>query len=218
MSATTVRYPAYYSDYLALKEQRKSDGPAWLDDLRSAAWERFNELGFPTARRGNERWKYTSVAPLARAEFARPVLSPDAAGNGERIGELRELLPSRDFPDSWLELDFVDGRPLGNLGAGPTTASSTSETTTGQGGAFTVGSLADALTAEPEVVRQNLGRLAVIEDDSFAALNTAFLNDGAYVRCPMIAASRLFSVSTTSPPGLTTVRIMGLIYAPTPVT
>ena len=116
MSAATVRYPAYHSDYLALMEQCNSDGPAWLDDLRSAAWQRFDELGFPTARRGNERWKYTSVAPLARAEFTRPLLSPDAAGNGERIGELRELLPSRDFPDSWLELDFVDGRPLGNTG------------------------------------------------------------------------------------------------------
>ena len=188
MSAATVRYPAYHSDYLALMEQCKSDGPSWLDDLRSAAWQRFDELGFPTARRGNERWKYTSVAPLARAEFTRPVISPDAAGNGERIGELRELLPSRDFPDSWLELDFVDGHPLGNMGnmgnpgGEPATVSSTSATTTGQGGAFTIGSLAEALTAEPEVVRQNLGRLAAIEDDSFVALNTAFLNDGAYVR------------------------------------
>ena len=68
MSTQTIRHPHYYEDHLALAAA--SAGPAWLNDLRAAGWERFNEIGFPTARRGNERWKYTAVAPIARVGFA----------------------------------------------------------------------------------------------------------------------------------------------------
>ncbi len=39
-------------------------------NLREAGISRFGEVGMPTARKGNERWKYTNVAPIARSEFA----------------------------------------------------------------------------------------------------------------------------------------------------
>ena len=68
MSTQTVRHQRYYDDYMALRQQAPG-GPAWLKELRDRAWARFDEMGFPTARRGNERWKYTNVAPIARAEF-----------------------------------------------------------------------------------------------------------------------------------------------------
>ena len=42
--------------------------PAWLQSIREAALAKFVEQGFPTTR--DEEWRHTSVAPLARTEFA----------------------------------------------------------------------------------------------------------------------------------------------------
>ena len=81
MSTQTIRHPNYYDDHQALAAG--SPGPAWLDDLRAAGWERFNEIGFPTARRGNERWKYTAVAPIARVGFAYPFTNAESAEDTE---------------------------------------------------------------------------------------------------------------------------------------
>ena len=81
MTTTTIRYPHYHQDHLALAAAGTS--PAWLANLRAAGWERFNEIGFPTARRGNERWKYTAVAPVARVNFAYPFINAERAENAE---------------------------------------------------------------------------------------------------------------------------------------
>ena len=72
MTTRTVTNHRYHEDHLVLAAA--SAGPAWLTDLRAAGWERFSELGFPTARRGNERWKYTAVAPISRIGFAYPYI------------------------------------------------------------------------------------------------------------------------------------------------
>src|SRR5438045_3028188 len=45
----------------------RAGGPSWLARLREGAFERFEERGFPLA--GEEDWKYTNVAPLARKSF-----------------------------------------------------------------------------------------------------------------------------------------------------
>ncbi|MFQ5861273.1 MAG: hypothetical protein ACE5IG_06980, partial [Dehalococcoidia bacterium] len=51
--------------YLAAFERFEKNGsaqdPLWARELRKAAVSRFHDLGFPTARRGNEEWKYTDV-------------------------------------------------------------------------------------------------------------------------------------------------------------
>ena len=131
-------HAGYYADHQALTAA--APGPAWLADLRAAGWERFRQLGFPTARRGNERWKYTAVAPIARIQFA----SPPASGAADSAG-----CPAPDF-----------GFPL----APP---------------AF-IGNDAENDAA----LRQHLGRLAPIDLDGFAALNTAFLREVAVVQAP----------------------------------
>ena len=95
MTTTTIRHPHYHQDYLALAAASAS--PAWLNDLRAAGWERFNEIGFPTARRGNERWKYTSVLPVARVNFASPQPDGQAAGNAELDFGFAPLSPSLSF-------------------------------------------------------------------------------------------------------------------------
>ena len=79
MTTRTVSNHRYHEDHLALAAA--SNGPEWLNDLRAAGWERFSELGFPTARRGNERWKYTAVAPISRVGFAYPLISGEITGD-----------------------------------------------------------------------------------------------------------------------------------------
>ena len=168
-TAPAINHPSYYNDYQALREQLAPSSPAWLNDLRSAAWDSFDTKGFPTARRGNEPWKYTNVRPIAQAQFGA-----SAASEQDAIAYLlaaQGRLPSTDIDEKWLHLIFVDGQSI--------VAPETREDT--------VGRLAPALVAgnsDGAIARDNLGRHATIEEDAFVALNTAFLTDGAYVRLP----------------------------------
>ncbi len=167
-TAPTINHPSYYKDYLALREQLSGNSPAWLNDLRAAAWERFDSSGFPTARRGNEPWKYTNVRPIAQGRFDSPAMGRDPI---ELLLGPGRKLPSTGFEPEWLNLIFVDGKPV-----------VTPETRPG-----IVGTLAPEWTAgtdDGNVAHENLGRHATIGEDAFVALNTAFLSDGAYIRLP----------------------------------
>src|SRR3990172_12807853 len=64
--------PTRYDRYLADFEARSAElagQPSWLRELRQRAISHFREVGLPTARKGNEPWKYTNVAPIANADF-----------------------------------------------------------------------------------------------------------------------------------------------------
>ena len=74
MTQTSVKLETYRTGFDALLQEAEATDPQWLTDLRREAWSRFYKLGFPTARRGNEKWKYTSVRPLAAANFDNPVV------------------------------------------------------------------------------------------------------------------------------------------------
>ncbi len=171
MTTSTIRYPRYHEDFQALASA--GPGPSWLGDLRAAAWERFNELGLPTARRGNERWKYTNLRPLAAITFESPQATD--SGSGLDAGTVRSLAP---WDDAWTNLVFVDGKFTEAL----------STTAPGQDGNV-CSDLASALSEDSGAIRDNLARLALFDDDAFAALNTAFTNDGALVQVPDNAVS-----------------------------
>jgi Fe-S cluster assembly protein SufD len=51
-----------------------------LSDIRRRAAERFEEYGFPTTK--EEEWRFTSVAPIAKAQF--PTAAPSLNGHGLR--------------------------------------------------------------------------------------------------------------------------------------
>ena len=72
MTLATAKYAHYLADFQSLTQGAGAAAPPWLRDLRDNAWSRFVDTGFPTARRGNERWKYTNVGPIARIDFAFP--------------------------------------------------------------------------------------------------------------------------------------------------
>jgi Fe-S cluster assembly protein SufD len=54
--------------------QPKAD--SWIQKLRENAFQRFVEVGFPTTH--DEEWRFTNVAPIARAKFTVP---PSAASS-----------------------------------------------------------------------------------------------------------------------------------------
>ena len=169
MSTTTTRprttYESYLSDHQAA--ELEANGPAWLRDIRGQAIARFEELGFPTARRGNERWKYTSVAPIARAEFG---YDPRLQLNGLSAETVAASVP---WHDSWGRLVFIDGVFAPALSSSPAAM-----------GEVQASSLAEAVSSDPAGVERHLARHASFTDDGFTALNTAFVRDGAFVRIP----------------------------------
>jgi len=136
--------------------------PGWLRELRGGAITRFGELGFPTTRQ--EEWRFTSVSPLVEMVFERTpeVASPVTAA------ALAPLLLGEAAPH---RLVFVNGRFSAALSQ-----------VDGFPAGVQVESLKAALARDPSAVEQHLGRVAAVGDHAFRALNTAFLDDGAFVQ------------------------------------
>ncbi len=168
MTQTLDRIETYRAAFQALLDGPAAGEPAWLRELRMEAWSRFTETGFPTARRGNERWKYTNLRPLAAIPFESS--KPEDPSNGIDAGSVRLLAP---WHDDWTNLVFVDGRFSEDLSSIPS----------GQDGVVSA-SLASVIARGAETVQPDMGKLAEFADDAFAALNTALLYDGAVVQVP----------------------------------
>jgi Fe-S cluster assembly protein SufD len=137
-----------------------SGAPAWLKELRDGGIARFGALGFPTTKQ--EAWRFTSVAALAETEFA-------LAHPASRIPHLDAIQPFLlgDGP----RLVFVNGFLVRSL-------------STPLSDDVRLDGLAQALVDTPDLVRQHLTKYAAFADRPFAALNTAFVHDGAFVHVP----------------------------------
>ena len=184
MTQTSVKLETYWTGFDALLQETEATDPQWLTDLRREAWSRFNKLGFPTARRGNEKWKYTSVRPLAAANFDSPlVINPPENIN---TADLRRVAP---WNDAWTNLVFLDGHFAGYL--------SNPQNGAGQ---IMVTNLADAIASGNPDVKRQLAKHANTDDDGFTALNTAFLRDGAFINVPAghIAATPVHLIFATT--------------------
>ena len=160
MTQTLTRYEQYTTDFHALSELGQ---PEWLREIRKTAWERFLDVGLPTARRGNEPYKYTNVAPIADAELA---IAPNDDGAFGAI-ELEEIAP---LQDGCARLVFVNGHYSSALSDLP-----------GVSEGVGVSRIADAVATGNEAVSSHLAKYADVEEDGFIALNTAFISDGAFV-------------------------------------
>jgi len=161
MTLATARGEKYAADFKALTEL--CPVADWMSELRQSGWDHFDSIGFPTARRGNELWKYTNLTALDRGQFGFQLDEPDAVGPDV----LRERAP---WSDDWSTLVFIDGRYSPSL----------SQVSSGDG--VKVRNFSDA--ANSESLRTNLGTHAAVDENAFSALNTAFLVDGGFVQIP----------------------------------
>jgi Fe-S cluster assembly protein SufD len=156
MITTETKHESYLA---AFTEANRAD---WLRPLREDAFARFWELGFPTTH--DEDWRFTNVAPIANTAFAR---APEGL----------TLLPAQLEPfhisSAGLRLVFINGRFAPAL---------TPPLALPDGVRLT--SLAEAIEKNRDLVEPHLARYAEYAKDAFTALNTAFLEDGAFVYVP----------------------------------
>jgi len=167
MTQVLTKYQRYLSDFRDFERNLPADGPEWVHQVRAGALAAFTELGFPTATRGNEEWKYTHVSPIANASFVYP-FGPSL----DRVtaADLRRLVPESR---GWIRLVFVDGHYIEALSPSPLDT-----------GGIRVANLREAMVRERELVEPHLTRYAPVADDGFTALNTAFVHEGAFVHVP----------------------------------
>jgi Fe-S cluster assembly protein SufD len=138
---------------------------AWLNELRSSAVDRVGALTVPTTR--DEEWRFTDISPLTKQSF-QPVRTASSlqAQDIERF----------HVDEAVTRLVFVDGvyapqlsRVAADLGILAT-------------------NLPAAVATRGAAMERHLGRHAALQDNVFAALNTAFLRDGALIVVPRNAS------------------------------
>ncbi|HET9166107.1 MAG TPA: Fe-S cluster assembly protein SufD, partial [Candidatus Angelobacter sp.] len=155
---TATQAPEKYLEIFDQFNNRFASQPRWLRSLRQEAFARFSETGFPTTH--DEDWRFTNVAAVASTPFE--LASPDTVS--------REQLEPFSASQFACCLVFVNGIFSGEL-----------STLAPLPKGVTVGSLAAQLKNDPASLELHLGRYLNIQRDPFAALNTAFIEDGVYV-------------------------------------
>jgi Fe-S cluster assembly protein SufD len=130
-------------------------------ELRKKAILKFEELDFPTTK--NEDWKYTNIAPILNREF-----NPAASVSLSKADIEPYLVPGLKVN----LLVFVNGkyrRPLSHVYKQPESV--------------VITSLAELLKTDPSFVLKHMGKYSAL-DNGFAALNSAFADDGAVIYVP----------------------------------
>jgi Fe-S cluster assembly protein SufD len=163
MSVTTGN--SYLESLLAGQPQLSASPLAWLNRLRANAVDRVGALTVPTTR--DEEWRFTDISPLTKLSF-QPVRT---------ASRLQAADVERFFlEETATRLVFVDGVYA------PQLASAANEH------GVVVMNLAAAVSAHLAEIEPHLGRYAEFQDNVFAALNTAFLHDGALIVVPRDAS------------------------------
>src|SRR3954471_8760050 len=150
--------PAVFASAL---DKRPVGGPRWLDDLRSRGAARFIALGIPTVR--DKEWRFPNGAPIGNVDFQ---LAGPISGTADRLN-------GAAYADAAVRLVVVNGR-----------FDTTLSRVKGLANGVHAGSLAAALKDHADVVQRYFGQLADINTRSFTALNTAFVQDGAFIHVP----------------------------------
>jgi Fe-S cluster assembly protein SufD len=153
----------YLEVFGRFEKELEADEGSPLHRLRESAIGRFAELGFPTAH--DEEWRFTNIAPLTRLSFQQASAS---LPQNLRLPTLEQLTFGNC---DCHRLVFVNGALTPQL----------SETSTS---GFECKSLRDSLRENPQSVEPHLAKYADYDDHALVALNTAFLDDGAFIRIP----------------------------------
>ena len=192
MSSVVTGTDRYLAEFETLERRGADRTPAWLAALRRSAIDRFAERGFPTTR--DEDWRYTNLGPLVATPFRVAGAVAPRGLSGEMVDR------SAIGAGAWPRLVFVDGRY----------APEHSSRQTLPGGAR-LSSLAEAMDTDGGLVEGHLARHARWDDNVFAALSTAFVQDGAFLHVPpetTIPAPIELLMVTTVPGMLASPRIL----------
>jgi Fe-S cluster assembly protein SufD len=160
VASATHALQNYAESFSGLEKSAASRELPWLRKLRQEGFSRFAETGFPTLR--TEDWRFTNISAISQTPFR-------LMHNGHRLPSRADIEPYR-LAGAACQLVFVDGRFAAAL-------SSVADLPKG----VTVANLAGEIARRPAAIEPHLGRYLNIERDSFSALNTAFIEDGAYV-------------------------------------
>jgi Fe-S cluster assembly protein SufD len=159
----------YDAAFRAFQARAGGSDASWLGRLRESAISRFEQLGFPTT--DEEEWKYTNVAPVAKARF-EPALEPQRSALELDAAQLEPFLYEEARRSCLVftngiyrpEWSSLEGLPLGAVAM----------------------NLSDALRdgQHAEALREQLARSAEYNENAFTALNTAFISNGAFLSIP----------------------------------
>ena len=155
----------YLKDLLQGQSQLSASPLKRLNQLRSNAVNRVNALNLPT--KNDEEWRFTDISPLTKVSF-QPV-------------RVASPLQSSDVEHFYLtetvtRLVFIDGIYAPHL--------STQIAETSKNSGVVVSSLAAASSEDLAAIESHLGYHTELQDNIFAALNTAFLHEGALIIVP----------------------------------
>jgi Fe-S cluster assembly protein SufD len=154
----------YLAAFNRSRSTRSASGPSWLEELREVGIASFEALGFPSNK--NEAWKFTSVEPISSQSFVH-------ANGAARSLDANEIL-SRSFVDAEsCRLVFVNGVYAPEF-------CRTQDLPAG----VRVQSLAETVRRNDDSLSAHLGRYSRHQHEAFAALNTAFVEDGAVIVVP----------------------------------
>ena len=155
----------YVIEFDRLEKSLNGMASSPVHGVRKEAIARFSTLGFPTTKQ--EEWRFTNVTPVARTPF-EPVLAYDPQG------VTRDLVARYSLGESiGGSLVFVNGhwaREFSHIPKLPEGA--------------IIENLAYAMRSRGEIVSSYLSRYLHFAEHSFAALNTAFMQDGLFIYLP----------------------------------
>ncbi len=160
MITATQQLDNYLESFTEFEKLVGGHDLSWLRKLRRDAFACFCDAGFPTTH--DEDWRFTNVSAIAQTAFRLT--------RSRRARLSQPELESYRLPGIGCQLVFVNGRfarelsLFNNLPAG-----------------VKVGSLAGEISSNPGAIEPHLGRYLDVHRDAFCALNTAFVEDGAYV-------------------------------------
>ena len=161
MSVSMVTGGSYLESLLQGQPRSPSSPLAWLNQLRADAVDRAGTLKVPTTR--DEEWRFTDISPLAKLSF-RPVraISSLQAPDLERFY----------LEEAAIRLVFIDGVYAPQMSTQSNEAKDLG---------LIVTNLSTAVSAHATAIEPHLGHHVGFQDNVFAALNTAFLHDGALI-------------------------------------
>lgn len=143
----------------ALEQQFKQLQIKQIEKIRIEAFRAFEKLGIPTSR--HEEWKYTNIKTKLSKDF---ILTPVDSEVNAAVKNYIASLPPYAF-----RLVFLNGIFHQELSIVPEIEG------------LQISNLKEAFAASNPVAEKHFGKAIDLNEEHFAALNTAFVNDGAFI-------------------------------------